>query len=759
MASIASPSANVSGGSQRKQRLPILIFPGFLSSALEVKQSPVYSTTTSSSSADPNSSSSSSQARRIWLNIASAGFSKLYFGGALKSNEERYEQGQEYNEALHQEYAEESQCKSKWIQHLRLSEQDLVSDPPGIQVRATQGVQAVDYLAEHGLAKHVSWVFSNVVQTLKKEGYTEGHDLDAASYDWRVPPSHLEARDQYFTNTVAKIEQMYQQNNNTPVVLLCHSMGCKVCHYFLSFAHRHKGKAWLDQHVHTYFVVGAPHLGAPKSVRGTMVGDRMGLEAFLNEEEALILARTWGSVPWMWPGMLPEGTGPIAYLRREGVLHVTVLPFDCGPQVSGSHRTKKPSRLKLAVTYGDQTIYSRFHSAASEDEMGENEFPVSFSETFTFPSTLDLDMAKKKSLRISLYEPGLEIAKTCCKSWVCTCVGNLVRSTVDLLFPMQFWRRIGCLKNRPIVSGATEGAVLAAERFATMALGSATLLADSEMKDLSNVELSAGPFKPVECSLQLRFGGLRKPFKDFQEGRAKRDIVVGDTSSIPVKVRLEWFPPQHDVDTELIAEKGSIRIGDYSADAPILDIHHRRGNKDVQYEPVNGVQLFRSEFIIRHRTLMHNYYENDELGPRTLSAKEAPPVKNVKAVYGIDLPTEVAAVYRRRTLVQEKNKRKCVHELDPDARLDRRHTSFQIKHGSIMETDHTPQIVHGQTGTVQRSGDGTVPYFSLQQCRQWQSETCQVQVHELPHAEHRDILGDERFLEILVDYVTNQRDD
>jgi hypothetical protein len=37
--------------------------------------------------------------------------------------------------------------------------------------------------------------------------------------------------------------------------------------------------------------VGVPHLGAPKALRPTISGDKMGLEAFLKDSQALILGR------------------------------------------------------------------------------------------------------------------------------------------------------------------------------------------------------------------------------------------------------------------------------------------------------------------------------------------------------------------------------------------------------------------------------------------------------------------------------------
>ena len=70
---------------------------------------------------------------------------------------------------------------------------------------------------------------------------------------------------------MATVERMYESNGRTPVVLVCHSLGTKVGHYLCDFA----GREWCDRYVHTYMPVGAPHLGAPKALRGNVTGDAM----------------------------------------------------------------------------------------------------------------------------------------------------------------------------------------------------------------------------------------------------------------------------------------------------------------------------------------------------------------------------------------------------------------------------------------------------------------------------------------------------
>ena len=246
-------------------RLPILIFPGFMSSALEVLQSNVVPHPVPSTEfALPGGSTATAtrwKGKRVWLDIKSAGFESLYLGSAMRANEILKENGETYNEHLHLQFQIESESKRRWIDHIRLAS-DLRSEMPGIQVRHVEGLKGVDYLVPGKLGEHVAWVFLPVIRALCKAGYTEGLDLDAVPYDWRLPPMILEERDGYFTKTISRVERMYEENGQKPIVLLCHSMGSKTCHYFLNFCLREKSRKWLDTHIHTYMPVGAPHLGA-----------------------------------------------------------------------------------------------------------------------------------------------------------------------------------------------------------------------------------------------------------------------------------------------------------------------------------------------------------------------------------------------------------------------------------------------------------------------------------------------------------------
>ena len=539
---------------------------------------------------------------------------------------------------------------------------------------------------------------------------------------------------------MTQIEQLYKRNNGTPVVLLCHSMGCKTAHYLLNFAKAKRGQEWIDRYIHTYFPVGAPHLGAPKSMRGTIVGDKMGLDAFLSEEEALITARSFGSVPWMYPYYIPPGIPPAAYIRREGAIHITVEPFDCLEMIR--ERANKQSKFRLDVTYNGKKLHSSYHSPQGDT------VTALFPETFTFAAPAELSSSDSTALRdgtirISLYESGLNIAQ---EVGYCSCIPSILGSFVDALFPAECCRRLKFVKAHDTVSGVVEGTALATANVATAMLGTATLIADSQEENI--FEYLTNKSNPAEMSFALRFGNLRKMRKELMAGEKTRTgIVMGETSTLPVKVKVWWQPPQHDVDVDAMT---SVRIASINSDTtPDLEVHTAK-HKTVPYEEVSGVQLLKSEFLPQFRKILEDVYEEDAIGPRTLSSAEAPPVKRVKAVYGIDLPTEISAVYRRRDITTKEGQLRCLHEVDESARIES--DVYEIKSGLILETEKSPQSI-GANEVVYRSGDGTVPYYSLQQSRKWK-DVCDLTIDELPQADHREILGDERFLKLLVDYVT-----
>lgn len=297
-------------------RYPIMIFPGMCSSSLAVEKSPT-----------PGWEPKNGEKKRLWLSLSKLGFSIFSLGGARNSLSNVFDNTfggwfskDDEEKAMNDLVDEEEQMKNNWVKHmgLILDPNDGVTwkEQPDIEVRVcskkASGLDAVDYLNPGILTGELSYVFGPTIDLLINEvGYIEGFNLEAAPFDFRLPPKMLEERDGYFSKTQRRLENMYKKNDGTRVVLLAHSMGCRIVQYFLYWVEKKSGREWIDKHVELFFMLGGPLLGSPKTLRGMISGDKMGLEAFLNDEQALKLCRGIGSIPWLFPG------GPRAFLRAS----------------------------------------------------------------------------------------------------------------------------------------------------------------------------------------------------------------------------------------------------------------------------------------------------------------------------------------------------------------------------------------------------------------------------------------------------------
>ena len=773
-----------------RPHLPVLIVPGFMSSGLQVEKSRL----------EP-----SWEEKRLWLNLVSLGMGDFFSGSSAEklrrlaardANEEDDEDGgdmvndstrhsprknlrasallardasaallfrQEETKTVEQEAADQHLAvhRSNWLSHMGLME-DMKSELPGVKVRAMEGLAGVDYLTPGTLTNHLSYVFGPVIDALKKVGYEQGVNLDAVPYDWRLPPSELERRDQYFTRTMRRIEEMYEKNGGMPVVLVCHSLGTKTGHYLLDFAHS-KDTYWCNKYVHTYMPVGAPHLGAPKALRGSIVGDKMGLEAFLKDHQALAMGRSFGSTPWMIPSALPSFAPSTVYVRREGAFEIRIKStIDVAPLLMD--RIDLPEKLQLMLRYGEKILKTAFSPIKNNK--------VTFEGRFTFATGPDGPFAEQcckrccvccqlrcaccaccsnNSLIVYLGEPGLRVAREtkkgaetrrkccsennkfiCLKIFTCWLIVKwvlIVTGYIVYFFYYRGWVKLGDLITR------------AADR--------TSLLAASEP---IKMEEFVGDVDEHTVDVQLR--------PDFRQSRCRQKAMP----VIPtIQINVKWLSPEIESNpdskgcqvAELPNSRTPRRID------PLSAVHDK---EKWDYDICSGYGILKKEGFDKALKCVSNVYDTDPLEPR--NGHKAPPVKNIKAVYGINLPTEVGAAYRRRrAVVENQNKVVSMYKLDrhADGKLN---DGLVLENGVLKETPETPQILCGPSKflssavakeMVRCSGDGTVPYWSLQHVRTW-ARQCNVSVTELDGAEHREILNDKRFHQTLLDYVTNKED-
>lgn len=709
-------------------KLPLLIVPGIMSSGLEVRKSGV---------------DDKHVGERVWLNVTALGMGALYSGPVTekkKAREEKHEKNrkmvqekkmEEASDTEEEDEAEEMaerekspelyKCKSAWLQHLSL-QSDMCTEREGNEIRPIKGLDGVDFLTELAtIDVGASYVFAPVIKLLEGAGYTRGVNFDAVPYDWRVPPSVLEERDGYFTETMDRIEKLYADNDNTPVVLLCHSMGTKTGHYLLNFAEKRRGREWIDKHIHTYMPLGGPHIGAPSLIGQTFSGGlNPMLDPLLTIEERLIFARSLGSGAWLMPTTLPANVAalPTIICRNEGALHITIVSIgDCDKLVRNQYGTREVEPFRVSLKYGDQsaksTVVQKEKSGAKDAQI----FSVpNKTETYIFstPPTLDCGLEK---VQLVFQEPGnLRAYDKEPSNKLMEGLRLIDRDRGARLLVSAARKTAGTFKS--VFGRTTEHAINTKEL--------------SEADD-HEVEMTI----PVVARVDMTLWGCEpKP----------------GHRSINVKLRLKWIPPPSEG-----CGKDLGAIGELSKDKPFAPTPVVKSctDSEAEYAAMNGNDLLKAEGIGGPLgRLVKERYGNDPMGPRTLSSSDAPPVSRVYAVYGINIDTWVTSVCRRSpNYVAREGRVSPKFVLDGATRIAGGSTDYKLTDGKIWETSNTPQKDLKTGKTIRCCGDGTVPYWSLQQSHLWQSPTCEVRVKEIEGGEHRAILNDKRFHEFLLGFL------
>ncbi|KAI8637676.1 Lecithin:cholesterol acyltransferase-domain-containing protein [Parasitella parasitica] len=189
--------------------------------------------------------------------------------------------------------------KELWTEHLKL---DPVTglDPPGIKIRAAQGLDAADYFVTG------YWIWAKIIENLAYIGY-DNNNMHLASYDWRLSFSNLEIRDQYFSKLQSMIE-ISKKSSGVSAVIVTHSMGSSMFPYFLRWVQSPEGgnggNDWTEKHIASFVNIAGPMVGVPKALTAMLSGetrDTMSLgsfgayllEKFFSRRERASLMRTW----------------------------------------------------------------------------------------------------------------------------------------------------------------------------------------------------------------------------------------------------------------------------------------------------------------------------------------------------------------------------------------------------------------------------------------------------------------------------------
>lgn len=137
-----------------------------------------------------------------------------------------------------------------------------------IKVNDFGGTSTVEYLDDSKFS--ITIYFGAIVDALvKKLNYTRGLNVRGAPYDWRKSPNEL---NDYFKNLTKLIEETYEINNKTKVMLVAHSMGNPVTLYWLN---NFVTQAWTNKYIQNFVSLSAPWGGASKTMRLMASGDNI----------------------------------------------------------------------------------------------------------------------------------------------------------------------------------------------------------------------------------------------------------------------------------------------------------------------------------------------------------------------------------------------------------------------------------------------------------------------------------------------------
>lgn len=160
----------------------------------------------------------------------------------------------------------------------------------------------------------------------------------------------------------------------------------------------------------------------------------------------------------------------------------------------------------------------------------------------------------------------------------------------------------------------------------------------------------------------------------------------------------------------------------------------------AQYEPIGVEQVLRIEGCEGIGDTWKTYYRDDPLYDDRCSGK--PPVRRMRAVHGVNVPTEIAFALRVQSVRLKQSKILTRLVLDDEAEM-----------GKVEGCSLSGGVVR-RTGTSHSlSGDGVVDLQSLDECRRWARDGLACELTYLPGVEHRAMLADAHFHQTIKDAV------
>mmetsp|Transcript_7816 Transcript_7816/g.19397 ORF Transcript_7816/g.19397 Transcript_7816/m.19397 type:complete len:496 (+) Transcript_7816:891-2378(+) len=493
-------------------------------------------------------------------------------------------------------------------------------------------------------------------------------------------------------------------------------------------------------------------------MRGLISGDKMGLDTFLSDEEALAMGRNMGVNPWLIPSSLPEGVPAANYILPHGVLKISFLhALDADQLVRKRTAMSRPKRYQIKVVAkgfdgpsadpksSERTVRTPFRMLSPD--LGPNTVEISDAiiEFATSPTPFGTE-----ALQFLLQEPGLASAKKEMEKFKCnTMVWCLCCVCIPCMIVYNFLEFLLC-------NVVLRSAAVAADKIASSAGGNTTLAFSEGIKIPESVFKDG---KPVTIKVPLYHTDDYGQYEGCFRARGK------DTRQADLYVKLEWTSYSPTKSFRRICSE-ICKPSDDAKELPITTNSTRNGRRE--YKEFSGYEICLREGLEDTLRFIKRVYDADPYRPRNLSSLvsyrdpseprdvstfDAPPVRRVHAIYGINLPTEVGCVYTRADTCQSSGVLESRYLPDRGAKLPKKYPGYTISDGVIFETPNAKQVV---SGNVKRSGDGTVPYWSMAHVKKWHGKDCRVTVEELDGAPHREILNDSRFHKALAAYCISE---
>jgi len=654
--------------------------------------------------------------------------------------------------------------QNELLRHFVLGE-DPEEDARGVRIKACAGVSGLNLCddrcspGETGYAKGTV-IYEGIIKALCKAGYVKSVTLEGAPYDWRLAPGTLRRRG-YFDSLRDLVERL---NRDSPqkkgVIILAHSMGNKVVQYFLNMMKESEpasGQQWLDQHIHTWIMVGAPTLGAAYTGRMAIVGDSPypGITALFSQNELLYLFRSLGSLPWLFP--IGAHAQHLFYVRREGAIDAKVSKLDL------DGRAVKPGytfTITFEISWGRGNGAAVVTSGPCDQIIGKQCFFSKENKTSFLrvggPPELPPDATIKIVVnKLALFEgpdgtlPDVQAALTECWSrgvcgvlrsclwFVCFCgwcqvlcrlVGALCHVARRAL---SFLKCMSC----SIVGKAQGREYAGTPVFSTATVKLSTLLPNEPSgKACVNIELPLRSgifdcFGKGSVSFEMRWRSREALWKEWA-GSAP------PSQSRDAPSRLGEPTAKQRTRTGLsrpLLECFKSRATARRESENLVQVQHSKRPKMEVYDAVSMMDMLKLSKCHRVLEVWKQYYHGDPFY-NDAGEDDVPPVHRVVGIYGQNVETEIMSVLR---INSDRNKINSRFILDMEAEL--KPDSDLSKGGSVLKGGVVYDL----------DGDGVVPPISLARSCEWK-ERLDYTGHVLRGSSHTTNMLDPRVLESIM---------